>query len=190
MVLNVTEFLMPTVSLDLIERELIRMGRMGCAACGMVMVDHQPGTPPTKSLSLPVQKHWGFDDNAVLQPELRLARGLSPIPYRNRFFHRVEVGMYYPGRHQSFHPDSTFRLMDMMVFHFGFAPWNEETITRKTQIAAKLNPCDLQRGWGAQHLKDTEDLQRDYERFRASATDLNLHQYAARAIAHAGAIYT
>ncbi len=190
MVLNVTEFVMSTVSLDIIENELTRMGRMGCAASGMFMVDHQPEILPTISMSLAVQKHWGLDDNAELQPQLRTALGLPPIPYRNRFFHRAEVGMYHPGRHKSFHPDSTFRLMDLMVFYFSFAPWNEEVIRRKTQIAAKLNPDDLQRGWGAQHLKKAEDLQRDYERLRTNATDLNLHQYASLAIARAGAIYT
>ena len=187
--LNVTEFLMPTMQLEIIERELTRLGRSGCSASGMLVVDHQPTVAPTTSLSLPVQKHWGVDDNAELSIQQRLSLGLPQIPYRNRFFHRAEVGMYHPGRHKSFHPDSNFRLLDLMIFHFGYAPWNENGLRRKLQIASKLNPEDLQRGWGVQHQKKTEDLQRDYELIRSSATDLNEHPHASSAIAYAGALY-
>jgi hypothetical protein len=155
----------------------------------MLVVDHQPTVAPTTSLSLPVQKHWGVDDNAELSIQQRLSLGLSQIPFRNRFFHRAEVGMYQPGRHKSFHPDSNFRLLDLMIFHFGYAPWNENGLRRKLQIAGKLNPEDLQRGWGVQHQKKTEELQRDYELIRSSATDLNEHPLASSAIAYAGALY-
>jgi hypothetical protein len=189
-VANVTEFVMPTVPLEIIERELTRIGRLGCAASGMVVVDHQPESQPTKSLSLPAQKHWGVDDNAEPEKEVRVALGLSSMPCRNRFFHQGEVGMYLPGRHRSFHPDSTFRFLDLMVFHFGYAPWNEDVVRRKIQIADKLPPGDLQRGWGWQHLKKTDELQRDYDLIRASATDLNAHLHASRAIAYASAMYT
>jgi hypothetical protein len=184
MVVNVTEFVMPTVPLDVIEREIIKRGRMGCAASGMVVVDHQPGVEPVTSQSLPAQKHWGVDDNAELETQIRLARGQTVRPYRNRFFHRGEVGMYHPGRHDSFHPDSSYRLLDLMVFYFGYAPWNEYAVRRKMQIATKLNPVDIQRGWGLHHLKQTEELQRDYELICSNATDLNEHPNARRAIAY------
>ncbi len=189
MAVNVTEFVMPTVPLETIERELGKMGRVGCAASGMLAVDHEPGVMPSTSLSLPAQKHWGLDDNAELQPQVRLSRGQSMEPMRNRFFHCGAVGMYHPGRHKSFHPDSGFRLLDLMVFHFGFAPWNDEVVQRKTQIAAKLKPEDVKRGWGAQHLKKAEALQRDYELIRSNATDLMGHPHAGRAIAYASALY-
>lgn len=188
-VVNVTEFVMPTVPLAIIERELTQMGRLGCAASAILVVDHQPATSPAASLSLPAQKHWGVDDNAELEPQLRLARGQSMTPNRNRFFHRGEVGMYHPGRHSSFHPDSRFRLIDLMVFHFGYAPWNEDLLRRKTQIAAKLSPTDVQLGWGIEHLKKSEELQRNYELIRTSATDLNAHLHASRAITLANALY-
>lgn len=187
--LNVTEFLMPASPLDVIERELSRRGRIGCATSGMVIVDHQPEVQPSKDRSLPAQKHWGLDDNIERNPQIRLSLGLERIPYRNRFFHRGEVGMYHPGRHESFHPDSKFRVADIMVFHFGYAPWNEDLIRRKTQISAKLKPEDIQRGWGVQHLKKFEDLQRDYLLIRANATDLNANQFASRAIANASALF-
>jgi hypothetical protein len=35
-----------------------------------------------------------------------------------------------------------------MVLHLGYAPWNYEVVRRKTQIAAKLSPKDVQRGGG------------------------------------------
>lgn len=180
--LNVTEFLMPSVPLDFIEQELTTMGRSGCAASGMLMVDHQPEQPPLTSLSLPAQKHWGVDDNLELQPEQRSALGLPLSVERNRFYHKAEVGMYHPGRHQSFHPDSHFRLLDLMVFHFGYAPWNREFISRKMQIATKLNPEDVERQWGVQHLRENSKLQSDYEQILKCATDLKQHPHANRAI--------
>jgi hypothetical protein len=190
MAVNVTEFVMPAVPMNTIELRLTEMGRVGCAASGMLVVDHQPEVLPTTRLSLPAQKHWGVDDNDELEPQLRMARGLPLAPYRNRFFHRCEVGMYHPGRHSSFHPESRLRLSELMVFHFGYAPWNENMVRRKTQIAAKLNPADVQRGWGAHHLRRAEELQRDYKRILGSATDLNSHLHASRAIAEARKIYT
>ena len=48
-----------------------------------------------------------------------------------------------------------------MVFYFGYAPWNNEVMQRKIQIASKLNPEDVHRGWGLQHLKKIEELHRD-----------------------------
>jgi hypothetical protein len=187
--LNVTEFVMPATPLDVIERELTRSGLIGCAASGMVVVDHQPEVQPKKNLSLPAQKHWGLDDNIELNPQIRESRGLMCFPVRNRFFHRGEVGMYRPGRHESFHPDSRLRIADLMVFYFGYAPWTEDFTRRKAQIAAKLKPEDIQRGWGVHHLKTIEDLQRDYLLIRANATDFNAHPFASRAIANASALF-
>jgi hypothetical protein len=189
MVVNVTEFVMPAMPLNNIEQELTRMGRAGCAASGFIIVDHQPEVNPRLCLSLPAQKHWGVDDNAELQPQLRVAHGQTPDPHRNRFFHRGIIGMYQPGRHMSFHPDSKFRVAELMVFHFGYAPWNEDVLRRKTQIAAKLNSEDLQRGWGLQHLKKIEELQQDYDRIRVNAIDLNSHLQASRAIAYVSELF-
>ncbi len=182
MALNVTEFLMPTVPLEAIERQLNANGRTGCACSGIVIVDHDCATPPSADQPLPLQKHWGIDDNAVRVPAERTARGQTPQPMRNRFYHRNAVGMYHPGRHQSFHQDSHMRMMDLMVFHFGYAPWNEDTLRRKLQIKSKLKPEDVQRGWGAQHLKQADAWQQEYTTIRSAATDLLVHPYAQRAI--------
>jgi hypothetical protein len=180
--LNVTEFLMPGAPLPLIEGQLQSQGRKGCAASGIIVVDHQPGVAPVPGQALPLQKHWGFDDNAVLDPNERQAAGLTPMPYRNRFYHCDTVGMYHPGRHRSFHHDSLIRMVDLMVFHFGYAPWNDEVVQRKTQIKAKLKPDDVKRGWGLQHMKDTAAWNAEFERMRSRASDLREHPQAGRAL--------
>lgn len=183
--LNITEFLMPALPLEKIELEVKRKNRMGCAASGVIIVDHQPGIQPIKNISLPIQKHWGIDDNEERNRQTRISRGQTLIPYRNRFYHCEQVGMYIPGRHESFHPDSKFRVLELMIFNFGFAPWNDDFLKRKLQISAKLNPRDIQRGWGVQHNAKLADLQRAYELIRPHAIDLNTHQFASRAITYA-----
>ncbi len=190
MALNVTEFLMPTVPLETIERELLNRGRAGCAASGILIVDDKPQILPTINQSLPVQKHWGIDDNANLSLEGRVARGLPPEPFRNRFYHCSDVGMYYPGRHRSFHPDSLYRLLDLMVFYFGHAPWNENLLLRKTQIATKIDPQDLNRGWGDHHHIKKNELQKNFKLIASSAIDLRTHPYASKAITMAGERYS
>ena len=37
-------------------------------------------------------------------------------------------------------------------------------IARKVQIANKLDPKDIARGWGTHHMRDAETLQGDYLR--------------------------
>lgn len=187
--LNVTEFLMPALPLGHIERDLVRMGREGCSASGMVMIDHQPEIEPSYEESLVAQKTWGLDDNAELNPQQRQARGQTPAPHRNRFFHRNATGMYHPGRHASFHPDSRVRLLELMVFHFAFAPWNKHLVSRKTQILQKICPEDIKRGWGLQHQKTVDDLERDYKHILASAIDLSSIANAREAIAAARKLY-
>ena len=182
MALNVTEFLLPALPLDMLERSLAAQGRHGCAASGIVCVDDQPGVLPDPALPLPLQKHWGVDDNQVVDPAVRAAHALTPLAMRNRFYHCNPVGMYQPGRHFSFHPDSRTRIVELMVFHFGFAPWNEEVLRRKLQIKTKLPVHDIQRGWGAQHLAGAEELEASFQRMRPLSTNLYEHPYARRAL--------
>lgn len=182
MALNVTEFLMPAAPLNAIEQLLLGKGHVGCATSGVVMVDHDPNTKPTNEQPLALQKFWGVDDNAELVPAQRVKHGQTPIPMRNRFYHCHSVGMYHPGRHASFHQDSQLRMFDLLLFHFDFAPWNENMLQRKLQIKAKLKPEDLRRGWGAQHTKQAQDWQNHFEQIRPIATDLRTHTYAQRAI--------
>ena len=187
--LNVTEFLMPAMSLSYIESSLEASGREGCSASGILVIDNHPEIEPKRIRSLPEQKHWGIDDNEILEFNERVSLGLPASPYRNRFFHRCATGMYHPGRHQSFHPDSHFRVLELMVFHFGYAPWNVHMIKRKTQILDKLSTRELRFGWGVHHVKNEAEINRDFEIIRANAVDLKLHPHAKKAIALASVIY-
>lgn len=180
--LNVTEFLMCTAPLQVLEQQLARDGRIGCSASGMLIVDDHPGEEPDPNQPLPLQRHFGLDDNAITDPAQRRDLGLPVSPQRNRFYHRNEVGMYHPGRHTSFHPDCQLRYVNLMVFHYGYAPWNERVLQRKMQIASKVKVEDLKRGWGVQHIRGREQLEQDFRRIHAASFDLKTHEHARAAI--------
>jgi hypothetical protein len=180
--LNVTEFLMSTAPLSVLEEYLVQNNRTGCAATGMLMVDDQPYTPRDHNIPLPLQCHFGVDDNTIVDPAQRKALNILAVPQRNRFYHRNEVGMYHPGRHLTFNPDGQFRMADLMVFHYGYAPWNEQVLRRKIQVGTKIHPEDVNRGWGLHHLRGAEHLQLDYLKIKQAAIDLRTHGFASRAI--------
>jgi hypothetical protein len=180
--LNVTEFLVSTVPLGAVEKFLAENGKTGCAATGYILVDDDPATAPDYQNPLLMQKHWGFNDNDVLDPRERKQRGFTDMLYRNRFYHSNPVGMYQPGRHRSWHPDSGFRLDDLAVLHMGYAPWNERLLQRKLQIASKVPKSDTDRGWGHHHFRTAEDLEAEYRKVRESATDLLAHPILGQAL--------
>lgn len=180
--LNVTEFLLPVHPLEMLEASLERSGRGGCAATGLLAVDLEPGVEPDVARSLPMQKHHAIDDNAITDIPLRTQLDIGVFPHRNRFYHRHPVGMYHPGRHRSHHPDANVRMTDLFVLHFAYAPWNERAIARKLQIAQKLTPEDVKRGWGKQHLRSREDLDAHHALLRSHAIDLKTHPKASEAL--------
>ena len=188
MALNVTEFLLPAQPLDEYQRHLSSLGRQGCAATGMLVVDSAPESPASPERPLALDKHVVVDDNAITEPAARARLGIGHIPFRNRFFHCLPVGMYHPGRHCSFHPDSLFRFTDLFVLHYGFAPWNANTIRRKLQIASKLVPADLQRGWGSQHTKSVDQLTATFQSLLPLAQDLAQFPGGAAALARLPAL--
>lgn len=180
--LNVTEFLMPAIPLEKIEEALLGMGRLGCAASGIICVDQDPTELPIYERSLQSQKYWGYDDNLNCDSQSRLSMGQSLFPYRNRFYHSDKVGMYQPGRHLSYHQDSTFRINELMIFHYGYAPWNDSFLARKTQIQQKVSTGDIARNWGVQHFKAREELTIDFQKNKTLSSDLHSHQFASQAL--------
>ncbi|MDP9995608.1 hypothetical protein J2W28_001696 [Variovorax boronicumulans] len=180
--LNVTEFLMSSSPLAEVERFLLDSGKKGCGASGMLMVDPNPGSQPDPDKPLPLQQHFGIDDNAIADPADRAALAMSHAPQRNRFYHRLQVGMYQPGRHHSYHPDAATRLFDLMIFHYGYAPWNDQMKQRKMQIAGKILPEHLINQWGGQHFRKSAELDQDHARISAGAVDLRGHSYAGPAL--------
>lgn len=171
--LNITEFVLPTKPLSEIESELTEQGRVGCACSGFVVVDDAPERAPTYERPLVLQKHWGLDDNAVQNPDLRASLGLPRIIGRNRFYHSNSTGLYTVGRHSSSHPDYAYRSRDLLIFHYKFAPWTEEGIRRKTHHRNKMAPADIARGWGAHHVNSDDEWAAQFRKLSPNAIDLS-----------------
>lgn len=183
-VLNVTEFLVSNPGLDEIESYLLQTKKLGVAATGMTMVDKQPTDLIEADIALVKQKPWAVEDNNFKKKWMRRLFGY-PLgqPMRNRFYHCLSNGIYTPGRHASHHPDWRGRLPNLMVLHYAYAPWNESFINRKMQIAAKIPESDKARGWGAQHMRNLAELQKDFEMWNAyKFIDLRHHELGEYAI--------
>lgn len=180
--LNITEFLMPTVSLDIIEQQLQAWGRKGVACSGFICIDEEPSELPVYERPLPLQKFWGIDDNFILDENSRLQIGLPSSPLRNRFYHSNSTGMYLPGRHSSHHQDSLGRLIDLMVFHFGFSPWNAQARSRKTQIVHRIPKEDTLRGWSPHHLAQEDEWNSAFSIIQPHAQNLYSNPKAALAL--------
>jgi hypothetical protein len=177
-VLTVTEFLLPARPLAEVEREAADAGRQGFTVTGMTVIDTDPENAPDRDVSLPAQKHWGTNDNA-LPVDVREKHMLSG---RNRFYHRAPVGMYHPGRHHSWHPDWNHRSEDVFSLHYGYAPWTEAGIERKLQIAPTLVPEQPKWGWGWQHLRSRSEWEQARTEILPLATDLAMVPGVRRAI--------
>lgn len=71
-----------------------------------------------------------------------------------------------------------------MVNHY--SPWNEQGIARKLQIAGKLPPADVERGWGLQHTRRRDQLELERVRLLEHARDLYELPVAGRALDRLG----
>lgn len=185
--LNTTEFLVPSKPLEAIERALLDAGRVGCSCSGVVIVDGDPENVPVYYKPLVLQKFWGIEDNIISDKEpggedRRLDLGLDRYILRNRFYHSNVVGMYGPGRHNSFHPDFGFRSEDLFIFYYSFSPWTEETVKRKTQIKNRLKPADVARGWGTHHTFSPQEWEKEYKHIFSNARSLSSNANIATAL--------
>ena len=180
--LNVTEFLMTTMPLPLIEKKITEMELKGFSLSGFIMVDATPNTSYDKAIPLPLQCTHGIDDNIVLDKTERINMGLPHKAYRNRFYHCDELGRYMPGRHQSYHPHSNVRLCEAMVFYFANAPWNDEMKRRKLQIRSKIKTDEISHDWGLNHLQSLDFYQEEFLKLQAHSMDLRTRAYAGPAI--------
>jgi hypothetical protein len=178
--LNVTEFIISAAPLVQIENYFTQKGMDGFSCSGFIAVDLEPNRPPNYDEPLLLQKPWAIDDNKIRLSQERLEAGLTSVPERNRFYHKDQVGMYFPGRHLSHHPASRRRNANVIIVHFRYSPWNSEFLARKLQILGKVDAKDLARGWGVQHLKDKSELDAEYERVKPLAEDLRKHELASR----------
>jgi hypothetical protein len=172
--LNVTEFLVPTIELWKIENALTKHELEGCGASGIGIVDHFR-REPVFNQSL-VSQYWhGYMDNKYQDIAIRSKMGLTAKPARNRLYHCSPIGSYAPGRHTSYHPNHSYRCEELMVFHFGFAPWTQLMLRRKLQIAEKVPSSDLKYGWGIDHLIDEDKLEVQYQQMCKWTYDLRAY---------------
>jgi hypothetical protein len=178
--LNVTEFLVSASPLADIEKYCVEKNLDGFACSGFVAVDLKPEQLPRHEESLLLQKPWAIDDNKIIGAQQRLEAGLTAIPERNRFYHRDHVGMYLPGRHRSFHPASTRQNPNVLVVHFRYSPWNAQSLQRKLQILDRVDPKDLARGWGIQHARKADQLERERQKVIPLVEDLRNNPIASR----------
>jgi len=75
--LNVTEFCMPTITLDNLEKNLLAIQRKGCAFSGFVMVDENPDRTLNIDIPLPLQCFYGIDENAELDQKKTIGNGVG-----------------------------------------------------------------------------------------------------------------
>jgi len=115
----------------------------------MVDVDR---TPVTQDLPLYEQKFQGFSFKDSQQ---------NFLERRSRSIHNVPV--YYPphntqecmgpGRH--YH---TYNTDQLVIFYYGWCPFDDGGIARKLQIQTQIPLIDRQRGWGFHHITNKETL--------------------------------
>lgn len=177
--LNVTEFLLNPYPMDEVEKSLSAQGLVGVSCTGLLMVDDNPGSVLDPHTPLALQKHWAIDDNALTDIAVRQLIGLDKKCFRNRFYHSLPAGMYLPGRHVTLHPHSGVRLQDLFILYFGYAPWNEEIMARKLQIAQKIPASDIELKFGLNHLKSREEWEADFLlKAQYATTDLTKNRFA------------
>jgi len=86
--------------------------------------------------------------------------GLHPP---HRYLHNHPNGQYGVGRHYVSLPLS-YSDIPYTIYWYGFAPWNEKLISRKTQIKDKIPAQNKLSGMGYQHFWDNTEM----ENFRLS----------------------
>ncbi len=92
---------------------------------------------------------------------------------RRRLLHRWRTGSYAVGRH-TWMRGPTALSADLLFTTLMYAPWDEHMIQRKLNIGKQISAHDLAQGLGFHHLRDAEQLQRDFE--QAVADSHNLHE--------------
>lgn len=187
--LNTTEFLLPTVPIDEIEKFILREGFSGVSTTGFIICDEQESHEPNQDTPIILQKTFGFDENTITDISTRLSHGLSERVCRNRFYHSNPAGMYHPGRHNSFHPDFKRRASFLLTAHLAYAPWNGKMKKRKMQISLKVPREDLARGWGLLHVRSEEKLDADYKKIKELCSDLSQHSEYSKALSYCKTLY-
>ena len=168
-VLNVTEFFV-CPNIELIEQECEKKDLNGFKTAGVVMVDNQEKKEIDINIGFIDQKRFGFLEDSFDFSANNLSWYSSPS--RSRIYHKCKTGLYFPGRHKSFLSKIPHTTNAAFTLWYGYSPWNQEFLKRKIQISKKLDPEDIKRGWGAQHILDLPSLNEIKNYFLKQSYDL------------------
>lgn len=133
--INVTEFLIGNYSMlnDNPNQQLL--------IPSVFFVDCDRENDVTHDVALWEQKHHGFSYDQYFMER------------RARSLHNVPVQYPVPGRHYG-----NCNTDELVIFYYGWAPFNQPTLARKLQIQTQIPLVDRQRNWGFHHITNTETL--------------------------------
>ena len=98
------------------------------------------------------QKTWGFSFRDSQRDFLeRRSRSIHNVPVQYPLSSTMEC--MAPGRHYNY-----YNTEDLVVFYYGWCPFDEGTLARKLQIQTQIPWIDRQRGWGFHHITNKETL--------------------------------
>jgi hypothetical protein len=107
----------------------------------LFFVDCDRNNPVTHNLPLYKQKTDGFSFNKHFSDR------------RARSLHNIPVQYPVPGRHYG-----NYNTDALVIFYYGWCPFNQETLARKLQIQTQIPLVDRQRNWGFHHITNKETL--------------------------------
>jgi hypothetical protein len=103
------------------------------------------------SIPLYKQKTDGFD----FWSEYMTRRPTSNFRERRaRSLHNMQVQYPVPGRHYE-----EYTTKELVIFYYGWCPFNEGALARKLQIQTQIPWVDRQRNWGFHHITNKETLE-------------------------------
>ena len=173
-VLNITEFLICDDIVTL-ERMLGKRLQTQAILSGALMVDHEPDRNPDREGSLPAQKCHGVWETDIWYAFVPKRLGFLDHVARSRIAHCSPSGEYDVGRHRSkLRKKVKVDRSIAAIWWYGFAPFTEETVRRKMQIAGQIAPDDLQVGFGRQHLSTRTQIKEQYEYLKKRSARLSL----------------
>jgi hypothetical protein len=153
--LNVTEFFMPKEDLNSLfsqtDKKTYRVRRA-------LIVDENEKETVSHDEKLTDKKHYGFI-------------GDDPLHTNFRYLHNHTRGNYEVGRHQCYLPN--IEDSPSLIYWYGWAPWSDEFIARKSQIKNKIPDSDRIMGKGFHHFWNYEQMLNTKNYFLAKASYIN-----------------
>jgi len=157
--LNVTEFMVKNPNSD--DRNLKDYLSKDLSCYPILranIVDEDPSILVTYDDDLIEMKNYGIPGDIGLHPP-------------HRFLHNHTNGNYQIGRHFTNHAVTQHEI-PFMIYWYGYAPWNENLIKRKSQIKDRIPESDKQSGKGYQHLWDLSTMEAFRNKMLQSAVKL------------------